>query len=178
MDVRCDTAGEAGACGDCDHGVDHEIIPFRCHTKPGKWFSCPSTNTVVHCNPVVPTCSACGAEKEHQQHGFTTCGDPACSCQPRSLVTHTCYYCNHEGTDVNRIHAVLWGSGIVQYCCDDSDACDEGWQGEGESESLEEAVRGIVVDAVTPHCSYECADTGDCVDCATARIMKLLELPF
>ncbi|KKM94466.1 hypothetical protein LCGC14_1198070 [marine sediment metagenome] len=50
--VRCDTAGEAGACEGCDHGRDHEIIPFKCHTKRGPWFSCPSTNTVVHCNPV------------------------------------------------------------------------------------------------------------------------------
>ncbi|KKK67231.1 hypothetical protein LCGC14_2956170, partial [marine sediment metagenome] len=33
--VRCDTAGEAGACEGCDHGRDHEIIPFKCHTKRG-----------------------------------------------------------------------------------------------------------------------------------------------
>ncbi len=50
--VRCDTAGEAGTCEGCDHGRDHEIIPFKCHTKRGRWFSCPSTNTIVHCNPV------------------------------------------------------------------------------------------------------------------------------
>ena len=50
--VRCDTAGQAGYCGECDHGRDHEIIPFKCHTKPGRWFSCPLTNTVVHCVPI------------------------------------------------------------------------------------------------------------------------------
>ncbi len=59
--VRCDTAGEAGACEDCDHGHDHAIIPFRCRTKPGPWFSCPSTNTVVHCNPVPEPAAPHGA---------------------------------------------------------------------------------------------------------------------
>ena len=61
-EVRCDRTGEAEACDSCDHGHDHEIIPFRCHTKRGDWFACPSTNMVVHCNPIPAPTPATRAE--------------------------------------------------------------------------------------------------------------------
>ncbi len=51
--------------------------------------------------------------------------------------THTCYYCDHKGTDVNRIATVTTfhtDPGVIpfsvesqqhtEYCCDDGDACD------------------------------------------------------
>ncbi len=49
--------------------------------------------------------------------------------------THTCYYCDHEGTDVNRVAAhstlkvaprciPLDRDDHIVYCCDDGDACD------------------------------------------------------
>ena len=44
--------------------------------------------------------------------------------------THTCYFCNHTGQDVNRI-AKLAGCPSEEdifYCCDDAVACDERWQ--------------------------------------------------
>ena len=56
----------------------------------------------------------------------------------------------------------------------------------GGAESLEAQVRGITRDAVwgshQERCSYrldfkECSITS-CYECATARIMKLIELPF
>ncbi|KKK48104.1 hypothetical protein LCGC14_3148480, partial [marine sediment metagenome] len=43
---------------------------------------------------------------------------------------HTCYYCEHEGTDVNRI-AKMWGCPGEEetcFCCDDAVACDHRWQ--------------------------------------------------
>ncbi|KKK60874.1 hypothetical protein LCGC14_3020020 [marine sediment metagenome] len=52
--------------------------------------------------------------------------------------THTCYYCNHEGPCVNRIHSTeftAWGrTQEIRYVCDDGDACDERWQALQESD--------------------------------------------
>ncbi len=45
---------------------------------------------------------------------------------PRSPETHTCYYCDHEGTDVNRLAAYGPSMNEAQYgyCCDDGQSCD------------------------------------------------------
>ncbi len=40
--------------------------------------------------------------------------------------THTCYYCNHEGPDVNRVAELADAVNRrgTHYCCEDGDACD------------------------------------------------------
>ncbi len=42
--------------------------------------------------------------------------------EPRE--THTCYFCDHTGQDVNRIAVVMPPK---EYCCDDAVACDHRW---------------------------------------------------
>ncbi len=60
-----------------------------------------------------------------------TCDATEAPCVPGSRTgcfagaTHTCYYCDHEGTEVNRIGGLPGGPARdTQYCCDDGDACD------------------------------------------------------
>ena len=59
--------------------------------------------------------------------------------------THTCYYCDHTGVDVNRIactsiffnHAMDEHAELPNYCCDDGIMCDERWQGLQEGKAAE-----------------------------------------
>ncbi len=73
----------------------------------------------------------------------STCDATGQRCVPWSRkdcfagIQHTCYYCDHEGTDVNRVAVVTTfhtdpgvipfsvdGQQHTHYCCDDGDACD------------------------------------------------------
>ncbi len=127
------------------------------------------------------------------------CSDPRCSCHAgveapddewtfqfgqrdggwQPPQTHTCYYCNHEGPCVNRIHSTeftAWGrTQEIRYVCDDGDACDERFQ--SNTVDLEGAVRDIIRDVVLD-VTREVAGCLYIRDEATARIMKLIELPF
>ena len=200
MKYQCDTAGEVGACGGCDHGHDHEIIPFKCRTKRGPWFSCPATNTVVHCNPIAPSpaCSVCAAEKKHFQESLF--GEMARRIYSPRPKTHTCYFCDHTGQDVNRI-AIYLGIRSTDYCCDDAVACDERWQQLGDAgitarreerlsqlahqvepwleheqspdDDLRQKIYAIIEEEVLNHMTSERM----AID-STNRIMKLIELLF
>ncbi len=83
---------------DCPHeGCDH----YSQHGEFGecRLVLCESAGHRVCCNPAAPTCCA--------------------------MEAHTCYFCDHTGTDVNRIAVVMPPK---EYCCDDAVACDHRWQ--------------------------------------------------
>ncbi len=51
-------------------------------------------------------------------------GDDCPGGHHNDATVHTCYYCDHEGTDVNRVHSVGNERVLPVYCCDDGDACE------------------------------------------------------
>ena len=94
--------------------------------------------------------------------------------------THTCYYCNHEGADVNRIAKPIskFKERQTVYCCNDGTLCDERWQAletDKEAESLENQIQAVIVEEglMAPVGDYR-----QQAKYATHRIMKLLALPF
>ncbi len=108
------------------------------------------------------------------------CGDCEYSANNPPLKTHTCYYCNHEGPCVNRIHStefMAWGrTQEIRYVCDDGITCDERWQAletDKAWESLEQKIYAIIEEEALNHVTNEKIATG-----STNRIMKLIELPF
>ena len=157
MKYICDTAKE---CADtiCRHRKPHETHD-ACYRVWCKAVSCH-----VRCNPVPVSLF------EEMVRGIYSTPAP-------KMETHACYYCQHEGTDVNRIATPLskFNEKQTVYCCGDGDACDERWQVLQEAESLENQVRAIILDETErykPQPLLEWADT------ITSRIMKLLDLPF
>ncbi len=150
MKYQCDTAKECGHPKGCDGWMPH----------PHDW----------DCDELI-FCSSAG----HRVH---------CHLIPE---THTCYYCNHEGPCVNRIHSTeftAWGrTQEIRYVCDDGDACDERWQALDQEDSLEEQIESIIVEEIlneAPNWNVPPLLTlsGNAGSRATARIMKLIELPF
>ncbi len=105
---------------------------------------CPELGILVRCNPI---------------------GEPR--------ETHTCYFCDHEGTDVNRIAVVMPPK---EYCCDDGIMCDERWQALGtdkEAASLKDKVKQAIYSEVSQPGSV----TGITAR-ATANVLRIIELPF
>ncbi len=108
---------------------------------------------------------------------------PVCGgCNPigEPRETHTCYFCDHTGQDVNRIAVVMPPK---EYCCDDGIMCDERWQALDQGDSLEEQIESIIVEEIlneAPNWNVPPLLTlsGNAGSRATARIMKLIELPF
>jgi len=118
--------------------------------------------------------------------------------EPRE--THTCYFCDHTGQDVNRI-AIYLGIRSTDYCCDDAVACDERWQQLGDAgitarreerlsqlahqvepwleheqspdDDLRQKIYAIIEEEVLNHMTSERM----AID-STNRIMKLIELLF
>ena len=78
--------------------------------------------------------STCRHAKSHgecwRSRGPTKCSTANClvRCNPILEETHTCYYCNHEGPDVNRIAGFKANRRDVFHCCDDAVVCDHRWQ--------------------------------------------------
>ncbi len=162
MKHRCDTWKD---CGDstCRHAKSHgECWRSRGPTK------CSTADCLVRCNPISLE------EDVEYLHDTGICENPDC---PDKV--HSCYYCNHEGPCVSRIHSTeftAWGrTQEIRYVCDDGDACDERFQ--SNTVDLEGAVRDIIRDVVLD-VTRETAGPLYIRDEATARIMKLIELPF
>ncbi len=154
----CDTAKECGS-KTCNYRL---ALPEHARLMPQLGFMCVKAGHRVYPELVAPTCCA--------------------------MESHTCYFCDHTGIDVNRIacmsivfnHAMDERAELPNYCCDDAVACDERWQalqgddlaGEVGYIILEEALRewglGVLASAQLDIFRKR----------ATARIMKLIELPF
>ncbi|KKL24201.1 hypothetical protein LCGC14_2417680 [marine sediment metagenome] len=105
MKYICDTAKE---CADtiCRHRKPHETHD-ACYRVWCKDVSCH-----VRCNPVPVSLF------EEMVRGIYSTPAP-------KMETHACYYCQHEGTDVNRIATPLskFNEKQTVYCCDDGDGC-------------------------------------------------------
>ena len=132
---------------------------------------------------ICDTAKECGHKKcEHQSHSDEMgCDIPfychhvlhRVRCKP--VEAHTCYFCDHTGTDVNRIATYL-GIRSTDYCCDDAVACDERWEAletDKEAQSLERKIYAIIDEEALNHVTNEKIATE-----STNRIMKLIELPF
>ena len=135
----CDTAKECGS-ETCNYRLS---LPEHARLMPQLGFMCVKAGHRVYPELIVPD---------------GECSDSRCSCHfgveaPddewtyqfgqrdgdwQAPQTHTCYYCNHEGPCVNRIHSTeftAWGrTQEIRYVCDDGDACDERWQALQESD--------------------------------------------
>ena len=100
--------------------------------------------------------------------------------EPRE--THTCYFCDHTGQDVNRIAKPIsrFKERQTVYCCDNAILCDERWRADDEGGLavnvadiiLEEALREWGLGALAS------AQLDIFQKRTTARIMKLIELRF
>ncbi len=105
MKYQCDTAKECGwsNCGRQGHHGYHSG-PVGCD----QWYNCKHAGHRVRCNPMAVVTFAKAYRSE----------------------THTCYFCNHTGQDVNRIARLAGcpGEEDIFYCCDDAVACDHRWQ--------------------------------------------------
>ncbi len=146
----CDTAKECGS-ETCNYRLS---LPEHARLMPQLGFMCVKAGHRVYPELVAPTCCA--------------------------MESHTCYYCNHEGTDVNRIagwNVVCRGS--TEYCCDDGIMCDERWQAleeKKEAEDLEGEIRRAIIGEQGE--TFGLVSWASLADRAAARIMKLIELPF
>ena len=127
MKYQCDTARD---CGDstCRHAKSHQ----ECWRSRGP-TKCSTADCLVRCNPTVRHEVEAPDDEWAYQFGQRDGGWQA----PQ---THTCYFCDREGTDVNRVHSAGNKRVLPVYCCDDGDACDARWQAletNKEAESLE-----------------------------------------
>ncbi|KKN00453.1 hypothetical protein LCGC14_1137490 [marine sediment metagenome] len=128
MKYQCDTAKECGSTT-CYWGLwltkISGMLPL-----PQLGFMCETAGHRVYPELIVPD---------------GECSDPRCACHSgveapddewtyqfgqrdggwQAPQTHTCYFCDHEGTDVNRIAVVMPPK---EYCCQDAVACDHRWQ--------------------------------------------------
>lgn len=170
MDVRCDTWRECGS-RDCPSRFPHR----------GAWgctdgFHCTTADCRVRCVPAHITTS--DGTRLYPGRVYAT------------EDTHTCYYCDHEGIDVNRIafmqhqfHDEAEDEGDEVYCCDDAVECDKRWQ-EDDSEAR---VTGILTDYCMEiqevlkgftRAKSRTISMGLALNETRRRIMKLIELPF
>ncbi len=111
----CDTAKECGSAT-CNYRLS---LPEHERLMPQLGFMCYKAGHRVY--PKLVDSQPC---YHHKLRGQESC--PACAGE-----THACYYCNHEGTDVNRIDRLAInavGDDEHIYCCDDAVACDHRWQ--------------------------------------------------
>jgi len=84
-------------------------------TRSFKGRFCPYTDRAIFCQE--DSCPAC----EIYLDGLE-------DCIPWDLPPErTCYYCGHQGRDVNHVaHVYIGGEGYVEFpACDDKDACIE-----------------------------------------------------
>ena len=128
MDVRCDTWKEC-PIESCPHITAHQWGSAGKHKCEAD--KCYEADCRVRCDSVVSTCSVCGAEKEHWRVSeFTRRVRELHNTPAPKMETHTCYFCDHTGQDVNRIATPIsrFKERQTVYCCDDGYACDERWQ--------------------------------------------------
>ena len=135
----------------------------------------------------VAYCAKCLTAKPHECRplNYFHCSEAGGSVRCDLIEeTHTCYYCNHEGPCVNRIHSTeftAWGkTQEIRYVCDDVDACDERWQALQEG-NLEARVASIVLgEMLRAHGIPIIPSAGfaELAGLAAKRIMKLIGLPF
>ena len=194
MNYICDTAKECGS-ETCNYRLS---LPEHARLMPQLGFMCVKAGHRVYPELIVPD---------------GECSDPICSCHAgveapddewtyqfgqrdggwQPPQTHTCYYCDHEGTDVNRIALVRQqfpGESPDEdevYACDDAIACDERWQAKGGSGvDLVEQVREAIFAEFFREFSVPergrwtmtLRQRNLIVNRATTSIMKLIELPF
>ena len=181
---QCDTKGEAAYCGECPISEPH-----HCYSHSRR--RCKHVDSPVTCIPVPlrahdAPCETCGASRDYQNTMGRTCAEdfhPTVSLEtPRvdvdQFLTHTCYYCHYEGTDVNRIHTVGSKKVLPVYCCDDGNACDartgvgeKAFQDNVAEPVVSETIRGFILDEhLKPGCLSD-----NFVDRATERIMGYLK---
>ena len=152
----CDTAKECGS-ETCNYRLS---LPEHARLMPQLGFMCVKAGHRVYPEPVAPN--------QPQVYNWSP------------TETHTCYYCNHEGPCVNRIHSTeftAWGrTQEIRYVCDDGIMCDGRWQAletDKEAESLEQKIYDIIDEEALNHVTNE-----KIAEDSTNRIMKLIELPF
>lgn len=94
---------------------------FRSIRLTDHWTECPGMTAICEGDDAPCRRKGCsmGHWKEPERLMTHYSGDDC----PGGHQDHQCYYCFHEGTDVNRI-AIPY-DGHDAYCCDDGDACDE-----------------------------------------------------
>ena len=82
--------------------------------------------------------------------------------------THTCYFCDHSGSDVNRIAVAMPPR---EYCCDDAVECDTRWQ-KGKKE---DKIRAIILDVAVNYIgnTVHQRNVRYIAEDSTARIMEL-----
>jgi len=204
MKYQCDTAKDCGwpNCGRQRHHGYHSG-PVGCD----QWYNCKHAGHRVRCNPIeepreTHTCTVTDEWTPGKRQVTVRCSQlsEAEIClqngMPCSVATdgiacafhhpeihaevHACYFCDHTGTDVNRIAAVM---PPMEYCCQDAVACDERWQALDQEDSLEEQIESIIVEEIlneAPNWNVPPLLTlsGNAGGRATARIMELIELPF
>ena len=149
MKYICDTAKECGS-KTCNYKL---ALPEHARLMPQLGFMCIKAGHRVYPEPVAPN--------QPQVYNWSP------------TETYTCYFCDHEGTDVNRIAVVMPPR---EYCCQDAVACDERWQALGtdkEAESLEQKIYDIIDEEALNHVTNE-----RIAEDSTNRIMELIELPF
>ncbi len=113
MNYICDTAKECGS-ETCNYRLS---LPEHARLMPQLGFMCVKVGHRVYPELVAPACCA--------------------------MESHTCYFCDHTGVDVNRIacisivfnHAMDERAELPNYCCDDAAACDRRWQRDNEPPS-------------------------------------------
>ena len=152
MKYICDTAKECGS-ETCNYRLS---LPEHARLMPQLGFMCVKAGHRVYPELVAPTCCA--------------------------MESHTCYFCDHEGTDVNRIAKPIsrFKERQTVYCCDNAILCDERWRADDEGGLavnvadiiLEEALREWGLGALAS------AQLDIFQKRTTARIMKLIELRF
>ncbi len=143
MNCICDTAKECGS-KTCNYRL---ALPEHVRPMLQLGFMCVKAGHRVHSELVAPTCCA--------------------------MEAHTCYFCNHEGTDVNRIAVVMPPK---EYCCDDAVACDHRWS--GGNDRLERGIRRAINGELFMHSLLEAESRHKLSDVITARVMELVNEPL
>ena len=195
MNYICDTAKECGS-ETCNYRLS---LPEHTRLMPQLGFMCVKAGHRVYPELVPPTCTVTDEWTPGKRQVTVRCSQLSeaelcllngmpCNvatdgiiCAFHHLEAHTCYFCDHEGADVNRIAS--WNvvcRGSTEYCCDDGVMCDERWQALQE-DNLEAGVTAIVLgEMVRAHGIPIIPGRGfaELAGLAAKRIMKLLDLPF
>ena len=191
MKHRCDTCKD---CGDstCRHAKSHgECWRSRGPTK------CSTADYLVRCNPIVPTRTVTDEWTPGKRQVTVRCSQLSeaelcllngmpCNvatdgiiCAFHHLETHTCYFCDHTGQDVNRIDRLAVnavGGDEHIYCCDDAVACDHRWS--GENDRLERGIRRAINGELFMHSLLGAESRHKLSDVITARVMELVNEPL
>ncbi len=218
MKYICDTAKECGLTA-CFHRTAHKREDYACKWDDTNAFFCPTANCRVRCNSIVPTTSeklaACPDLCRDDDGRKEVCIRDWCYCPVvdggkcpfTTKETHTCYFCDHTGQDVNRIAKPIsrFKERQTVYCCDNAILCDERWQQLGDAGTTaqreerlsqlahlvkpwlghkqpsrclaDDDLKTKVREAIYSEVSQPGSVTGITAR-ATANVMRIIELPF